>query len=245
MPCIVELAELCLASYSEAETVTIALNEGEATTWTRAAYWKSGYFYAAHFTAPGGGPFPSYKQSVLAFRGTDDLYDALIDDAIIGLAGQMPPTFLAAMNIPHDDETILTGHSLGGALAILMAEYKTDASRFKHPTTVTFNAPGVMDSSEATLSLLKGRSILPTRKPWFRALMGRLSNPYVYNYRINGDPVSSFFTTGSQPGATKTISAPECGVNLLCLHGMATCVAAVRRDPKNYLDGKYSMNRFF
>ena len=218
MSCVVELAELCAASYGDNATATFPLTGGNQVTWTQADHWQRLNFYAALYAKAGGGG------RVLAFRGTDDAIDGISDDADIALGG-MPPTALAALSLPITDQSnlILTGHSLGGALAIIAA------ARWNLPA-VTFNAPGVMDSCLATTPTQAGSGLTQ-----LLAMVARcVSNSRIRNIRINADPVSSFFTTGLQPGRTETYSAPTCGMNVLCRHGIATCVSAVRGDSGNF-----------
>jgi hypothetical protein len=64
------------------------------------------------------------------------------------------------------------------------------------------------------------------------------TGPRIRNIRIDADPVSSMFTTGLRTGRTQAYSAPSCGVNLLCRHGVDTCVQAVRNDPADFSDLK-------
>lgn len=165
------------------------------------------------------------NQRVIAFRGTDDLLDALVDDAAVG-AGMLPPQVIAAFQTASawgvSGNTYLTGHSLGGALAVLAA------CHFNLPA-VTFNAPGVADvcvQIEATSNALSSM---------LAAVSRCVRNSRVRNLRIAGDPVSSYFTTGFQAGGNVTaFSGGSCGLDLLCLHGMATCLAAVRESVENY-----------
>jgi hypothetical protein len=96
---------------------------------------------------------------------------------------------------------------------------------------VTFNAPGVMDTclrnvvSDASFSDAFSR-------------IGRcVAGSRILNIRINADPVSSMFTTGGRAGgAVRTYSAPQCGIDLRCRHGVKTCVQAVRTQPQNFVD---------
>jgi hypothetical protein len=187
-------------------------------TWTRADHWKTLNFYAALYAKAGGGG------RVLAFRGTDDLLDGISDDAEIAFGG-IPPTVLAALQIPitGTNGLLLAGHSLGGALAIITA------ARRNLPA-VTFNAPGVMDSCLATTPTQAASGL----RQFFNMVARCVVNSRVKNIRINADPVSSVFTTGLQPGARKEYSAPQCGLDLLCRHGIATCVSAVRAESANY-----------
>ena len=247
MPSIVDLAHLCEAAYQDGPgTVTVpppparsapdlpapacrlpgsrllhdtnaVLQQPRPRVWRKAAFaYNQVGFYCASYT--------SDAESVLAFRGTDDFWDGLADDLVIA-AGGVPPQVLAAFRTVSawaaPGASYLTGHSLGGALAIL------SASRFNLPC-VTFNAPGVADSCH----LVAVGSL--TNRERFLAEVGRCrGNPRVRNLRIAGDPVSSRFTTGPQAGGyVVTLGGASCGLDLLCRHGIQTCIDAVRAVPE-------------
>jgi len=88
----------------------------------------------------------SGRELIIAFRGTDDLSDALTDVAIFlgKYPNQATNAKIALKDIlskhRHIKSVHLTGHSLGGGLASLMA----DAHNLP---AVTFNAPGMARSS--------------------------------------------------------------------------------------------------
>jgi hypothetical protein len=63
-----------------------------------------------------------------------------------------------------------------------------------------------------------------------------VTNPRILNIRIAGDPVSSIYTTGFQTGRRTEYSAPRCGINPSCRHGIATHIQQVRRDAANFLE---------
>lgn len=140
MPSIVDLAHLCEAAYQDGPgTVTVpppparsapdlpgsrllhdtnaVLQQPRPRVWRKAAFaYNQVGFYCASYT--------SDTESVLAFRGTDDFWDGLADDLVIA-AGGVPPHVLAAFRTVSawaaPGASYLTGHSLGGALAILSA----------------------------------------------------------------------------------------------------------------------------
>ena len=187
----------------------------EIVTWSRVSTWtnKAGFCAAL---------FQRGSEQVLAYRGTDDLFDLLIDDASIAGGGtplQTLPALLTAQMAQLNPDAYFTGHSLGGALAILAAAHTGRA-------TVTFNAPGVMDSCIAASSVAISEGVTK-----FLAMVARcVSNARLKNIRIGGDLVSSWLTTGQQPGTTTTLSAKQCGLNAYCRHQMATILSAVECD---------------
>ena len=185
--------------------------------WARQSKWwnRLGFYAALYSRQPDG-------KRVLAFRGTDEFWtDGLIDDVSVA-AGAPPPQAAAAFQVARDarlpEDSFLTGHSLGGALAIIAG------ARLGLPV-VTFNAPGVMDScvvANAAYPGTFGRIVDAVA----RCFTGRR----MWNIRIPEDPVSSFFTTGFQPGKRIELSAPECSaLNVKCRHGIGTCVELVKK----------------
>ena len=185
--------------------------------WKRTAkWWNRLGFYAALYQRELDGKL------VLAFRGTDELLtDGLIDDAAIA-AGGIPPQVAAAFEVARDaklsGDIYVTGHSLGGALAII------GAARCGVPA-VTFNAPGVMDSC------IEANAVFPGAAGGIIKAVARcVSGARILNVRIPADPVSSYFTTGAQSGRRIELSAPECSVfNVKCRHGIGTCIEEIRK----------------
>ena len=223
MPNVVELAELADAAYDRLVLVTVRARSGPARLWTAHRIWDPAL---SGFTAV------LYRSrhdpdQILAFAGTDSLWDVLVDDVPIAVGG-MPPQALAAIAVAvnvasNHRQTYFTGHSLGGALAILAA------AKTGQPA-VTFNAPGVMDSCVATaLHPLTGWSNM------LQMMRRCVSSDRVPNLRIHGDPISSLLATGLQTGTTRPgYAAPQCGLNLLCRHKMQTVLESVRGDPANF-----------
>jgi hypothetical protein len=230
MPSLIELAEICAAVYKGGSSVGIEMQR-QTVEWQLKKPWSSRGFFAAQYQDMPG------SRNVLAFRGTDDLVDLLVDDLAIGAGGippQIDPACYATAEV-KDRPLILTGHSLGGALAIIAA------AKYDLPA-VTFNAPGVTDSCVQSIATGGWDNGL-------RALIGAvqrcIANPRIINIRIEADPVSGYFTNGIgaalltrnpfntvvagfQPGETMTLPSRSCGLDALCRHGIQTCIAEVR-----------------
>lgn len=145
------------------------------------------------------GIFSKGQLSVLALRGTDDGYD-IVPDAQIFL-GQVPEQFnhasrafgAAKRSTPPGNKLAITGHSLGGGLACLLAVATGCPA-------VTFNAPGVTRSLAASLPNYTTTltSIVPSQ----------LNDARVVNIRAKFDPVS--IGTGPQIGDATSIGVAGC-----------------------------------
>ena len=91
----------------------------------------------------GKGADGKYAEIVIAYRGTDSLFDTTIDDLQIAV-GSIPSQTAGAINyydtivknLSENGSISVTGHSLGGALAQLVAAITGDDA-------YTFNAPGM------------------------------------------------------------------------------------------------------
>src|SRR6185312_9011616 len=142
---------------------------------------------------------------ILAYRGTDDWQVDLIDDAAILLGwissqmGNARDALLTARTVLRGKlggKLCLTGHSLGGGLAALIA------AQYNLPC-VTFNAPGTKRSFKA--HYIKGI----TGAPYF-APMIKTTTPYetndgrILNVRARFDAVS--VGTGPALGDTDSIN---------------------------------------
>ena len=107
---------------------------------------------------------------VFAIRGTNDIQrDLLVDDIQIGLNRipsqweQCQKEFEKFLKVPNSaPKKFVTGHSLGGALAQLLAAKRSDT------TVATFNAPGMAQ----------------------RISTEKSSPANIINFRASGDPVS-------------------------------------------------------
>jgi Lipase (class 3) len=145
------------------------------------------------------GVFSKGTLSALALRGTDDGFDILPDAQIF--LGQLPDQFnqglraysAAMLAIPPGNKLAVTGHSLGGGLACLLAVATGCPA-------VTFNAPGVTRSLAASLPKYTTTiaSIVPSQ----------LNNARIVNTRARFDPVS--LGTGPQIGESNSIPVAGC-----------------------------------
>lgn len=219
MPSIIDCAELSSAAYNKTGDVAVELKPPTRISWKRVCSWSNRVgFYSALFVS-------SSNSSVLAFRGTDDFWDGLVDDVAVALH-QMPPQAAAAIQVVGAtgarSNLMLTGHSLGGALALIAAAYSGLPA-------ITFNAPGVMDACVASAVWSGGLGNL------IRMASRCATNRRVRNVRTEGDLVSTAYLTGAQSGGRNApLSASQCGFDALCRHSVATCLAALRRDAKNF-----------
>lgn len=198
MTTLLDLASLSEASYYGTASVGVpgrlAVGASTLRTWTLARSWTSGSMYGALYTDPAS------SAQVLAFRGTElsDLGDLGADGTLA--VGWKPSQADAAQKAvidlvarPGGGSLYLTGHSLGGALALWAQEVNTGA-RFP---CVTFNAPSIPDGSSTRSVVALSKDVLDS--------LGRQP----LNVKIAGDPVSGL--TGAlheQRGDTTALPAP-------------------------------------
>jgi hypothetical protein len=184
------------------------------------------------------------RDKVLAFRGTNPAeIDDLFNDAQIAwgnVPSQTFPALRAAREAGLGAEHFVTGHSLGGALAVLVA------AETRRPA-VTFNAPAVFDNC---VRLESRYSVLPGFFAFLAGAARCSAGARVRNYRVGGDPVSSWATmvaagavlnrprTGVQSGTTVAdLPAPNCAMlDGMCRHSMDTVLTAIRAEPANYAE---------
>jgi len=202
---VLELANLSLAVYSH--------------PLKKVAGWEPARQFGTHekhgFYA---GLYRKDKLFVLAYRGTDDWQVDLVDDGAILLgwiSGQMQKARAAlveARNVRGRDlerKICLTGHSLGGGLAALIAA-QSDLP------CVTFNAPGTKRSLHA--HYIKH----VTGSPYFASMI-KLTTPHevldrrILNIRARFDLVS--VGTGPSVGVTDSINVNCEGASGKPVHG--------------------------
>jgi hypothetical protein len=146
-------------------------------------------------------------EHVFAVRGTNQLFwDLIVDDQQIAV-GDVPRQFRDAMQAffqarkeSAHTRFYLTGHSLGGGLAMLLAADN-------ELPLVTFNAPGIAgvyrDPIDRFFPLrlraaLRGQIVTWTRR----------DDRHVMHIRAEHDPVS--FLTSPKPGPTRSVPITSC-----------------------------------
>jgi hypothetical protein len=260
-PTVVELAHLSNLVYGGSPSVKVLVAKPPLAP---PASPEQEWILSASSAYPGGFSAAMYRRQdgcrALAFRGTDNIADDFRDDVAIAF-GRIPPQIEYALafarSVGLSQHDAVTGHSLGGALALLVA------AADNHPA-VTFNAPGVADSCARVAADQLGTRVLQMmqRCGGFRRVL---------NIRIGGDPVSSRWVTGDQVGAGGSmVTLPDAngctaraaqqaarvgsrgmrlgpkagavaatgaflGLNALCRHQMETVLAAVQRDPRYFV----------
>lgn len=163
---------------------------------------------------------------VVSFRGTDNLSD-LVEDAqlTLGMNTAMYPVG-EAIAAAMPGQVILTGHSLGGAVA------QTVGNRLELPF-VTFNAPGValiasrnIGSADPRMAAVRlaGGAASAVLNPG-QALRDARAAFHIssgVNYRLSNDVVSA---TGVHYGTVTTL--PSGTLNPKTAHGIATMIGVL------------------
>lgn len=166
------------------------------------------------------------KEGVIALRGTQEWQDFAIDDVMI-LQGLPPATTILAETLVSSwkgsfNSLIVTGHSLGGALAII-------AAATNNVRAISFNAPGVSAECVAYVTRKNIFNSLPQLVSMIRKLQNCLTgNPDIQNIRLNGDSVSSLLTTGLRAGETVELEPLGCKkFDFYCKHSMDTVLRSL------------------
>lgn len=233
MPSVLELAEICNASYNIQPKV-----DGWELLGPAFNFPSYGFFAVV---------FKKNKEYVMAYRGTDDIiYDGVSDLALA--AGTPPPQYYIADKVlilamrnfgifPGD--LTLTGHSLGGGLAAMVS------ARGHNIPVVTFNSPGMYratTSSRISLPILNYDYVF--NRHGIRSYMKTFNK--VLHIRSEGDVVSK--ATGRNIiKKTRTVKnnicpAPEgwnpisrsvhSAARALCAHKMLYLLMAIRNIPE-------------
>lgn len=221
MTSIIELAYLSDAAYQLSGNVVVRDPKNQERVWERAASnTLSGGFSYAIFKRRGA------NESVLAYRGTDTTLSGFVqdlDDDVAIMQNNPPAQLRLAIDVASSVGgpcRFLTGHSLGGALAALVAG-------MRRRRAVTFDAPGVL--TECVRASVRTLS--------FSALKGCVFGADVTNIRMAGDPVSSWWTTGFQVGERRrTVSAPDGTPWFAPLqrHSLKTLLESLAAQPSNW-----------
>jgi hypothetical protein len=188
---------------------------------------QSGFSYALFYkkgrnekNTPNGN-----EEAILAFTGTNDFADILIDDITIAKT-QIPPQAYLALEVTNRyknkfSNLKLTGHSLGGALAIYSGAHH-------NLEVVTFNAPGVM------LGCIKSTAE-PTKfieKNGLKNFLAKINNcingDRIRNIKISGDIVSLHFITHIQSGKTKELNSNCSMFDFKCKHEINTIISVLK-----------------
>ncbi|MFC7688831.1 hypothetical protein ACFQY5_03500 [Paeniroseomonas aquatica] len=170
------LAQLSLDAYADtpvlptgfvAASLPVTLSAGET--------YAGGVFHSANAAALATEATLDGKDSlIVAFRGSDDATDSLHDlqniNADYPLFASLIQAVDAAAASGRYDQVVVTGHSLGGAMAQLyMAEHPDQPGGLAHDAT-TFGSPGALlpagDDARVT------NSSSPTIPRWRSARIG-------------------------------------------------------------------------
>lgn len=252
MPSIVEIAALCAHVYDWDSPI-----EPECPGWfivQRFGPLKGNDRQRVGAFAPSTSGFAAalyHKRStgehVLAIRGTDDGNDIIMN--------WLPVAFFRPEQL-HDarsamkqslNETLgqpfyIAGHSLGGALAILLG------GDYPNMPVITFNAPVVPGIGVKPADFLEpGFATIVrvlTKAP--EPILWRLTSKHVLHVRTTNDPFSMLPTFGitRNPGRTLTLNEPwhackglpfPSANEAFCYHKMKTVIAAIRSTPASPL----------
>lgn len=221
MPTLIELARMCRAVYDPQPSVA----NWSCTRVTATSGMLDGFRAAA---------FVRGRELVVAFRGTAQAIDAVAD---LKLGTGMNSSYFAAGetfagNFQDFADVTVTGHSLGGAIAQVVA------NRREIPMA-TFNAPGVAvlasrNLADASLSMqvvrTAGMLVSVVRHPVQagRDVFAAFNSVRGVNLCLANDPVSKI---GNHYG--KVMRIPGTGVNPLTQHGIDTVISVLEK-PENF-----------
>lgn len=183
MPNIIDYAELSDAIYQ---------SDGAVSGWVRTAFKAGGN------SGLQAGAFTQGQQMIVAFKGTSAAMDVVADLKLgVGMNTSMyseAEKFVA--QFANRDNVVVTGHSLGGAIA------QTVGNRRRLPF-VSFNAPGVALLASQNIHTvnpilgagrLAGGIVGALRHPMqtMRDIGSAFHDSLGVNYRLSGDAVSMY-----------------------------------------------------
>ncbi len=234
MATILELAILAGAAYCPAAPETKPGERPAATPkwnpdvsgWTTLGFKQPGGFSDSLQAVA----FKRDHLTVLAFKGTDSGPD-VADDVLLG-AGMNTSSYAAAETFADDyknnGEVVVCGHSLGGAIAQVVA----NRMGFK---MATFNAPGVavlasrhfvqnpIMAAFRTGGMIISAFYSPSQA--LRDVRATFTTVQGVNVRLNNDRVSQI---GLHYG--KVVSIPGTGFNPLSQHSIDTVIAVLKEN---------------
>ncbi len=234
MPSVLELAEICNASYDSNPNV-----DGWKAVKPFYNFLSNKGFFAAVFRKG--------EEHVMVFRGTDDETHDIVSDATLTL-GYPPQQYYAAKQAysmfsrkypKYKNDVTFTGHSLGGGLAAILS------ARDNNLPVVTFNSPGMLRAAtNAGAFGLRGHYNYWINKNGIRTYMNEFDK--VLHIRSEWDLVS--IGTGKKIiSNTRTLANPGCpdivkgnGIQLLaqatarafCAHSMSNLLSVIRTMPE-------------
>ncbi len=233
MPSVLELAEICNASYDSQPVV-----EGWETLTPIYNFPRSGFF---------GAVLRKGNDYVMVFRGTDDKTHDVVSDTTLAL-GYTPQQYYTAKKsllmflsnfATTSSNLMLTGHSLGGGLASLVS------ARGHNLPVVTFNSPGMFRAAtNSGFTPLSGPYNYITNKNGIRSYVNEFKK--VLHIRSEGDLVS--VGTGRKiinnnislanpicpnPKGWNMVSiAAQSFAQALCAHSMENMVTIIKNIPE-------------
>ena len=231
MPTLLELAKLAGAAYDTPPSAVAGWSCARNRVSAAGGLWEG--LQAGYYTGAGGG--------VIAFRGTNlstaAVYASLQDlyaDAVLG-TGENSSYFSSAEEFcrPYkgDRAVVVCGHSLGGAIAQIVANRMGfRMATFNAPGVATFASRNVMSSNAGMLALrAAGTAVSAITAPGqaLRDVRATFRHVNGVNIRIEGDKVSQI---GIHYGKIQDVPSAVKG-GALTQHGIGTVIASLEADP--------------
>lgn len=232
MPSVLELAEICNASYDFKPKVS-----GWELAYPTFNFTRNGFF---------GAILRKSEEHVMVFRGTNDLIKDVVSDTTLAL-GFPPQQYYSAKQalsiaINHyglsTANLTLTGHSLGGGLASMVS------ARDENLPVVTFNSPGMYRATTNAGVRLASKYNYSTNKYGIKTYVEEFKK--VLHIRSEGDLVS--IGTGRKIiNNNRTLANPICPkvegwkpitrtshevARALCAHSMDNMLTIIKNIPE-------------